>query len=123
MQNRALRVGPVILSSTLTTNILNSAITSLSGPIGYTQTQPYLILKHIRITNKTGTAATVSLWIGASGANAAGTEFSFQGYSVAANSFQDWYGYVRLESTDFLVGGAGTASALTFEAEGEVGLT
>lgn len=123
MQNRPLRVGPVALSVTLTTNILNTGITSLAGPVGYTQTQPYAILTHIRIVNKTGTAATASTWIGATGANTAGTEFAFQGYSIPANSYVDWYGRVRLESTDFLVGGAGTATALTFQAEGEIGLT
>jgi hypothetical protein len=30
-------------------------------------------------------------------------------------------GLLRLDAADFLVGGAGTASAITFEAEGEVG--
>lgn len=123
MQNRQIRFGPVALSVTLTTNILNPAITSLTGPVGYTQTQPYLLIKHMRVVNKTGSAATVSLWIGATGGNAAGTEFAFQGTSVAANSYVDWYGLVRLDSADFLVGGAGTATALTWEAEGEIGIS
>jgi hypothetical protein len=122
MQNRQIRFGPVALTVTLTTNILNPAITSLSGPIGYVQTQPYLLVKHIRIVNKTGSAATVSLWIGATGGNVAGTEFAYQGTSVAANSYVDWYGLVRFDSGDFLVGGSGTATALTFEAEGEIGM-
>lgn len=123
MQNRPLRVGPVALSATLTTNILNTGITSLAGPVGYTQTQPYAILTHIRIVNKTGTSANASLWIGATGANTAGTEFAFQAYPIPGNSYVDWYGRLRLESTDFLVGGAGTATALTLQAEGEIGLT
>lgn len=120
--NKVIRFGPVALTTALTTNIVNTAITSLAGPVGYTQTQPYVILKHIRILNKTASPATVSLWIGATGGNAAGTEFAFQGTSVAANSYIDWYGSVRLDSADFLVGGAGTATALTFNAEGEIGL-
>lgn len=123
MQNRPLRVGPVALTTTLTTNILNTGITSLAGPIGYTQTQPYALLNHMRLVNKTGSPASVSLWIGATGANAAGTEFAFNGYSIPANSYVDWYGRLRLESTDFLVGGSNTATALSFQAEGEIGLT
>jgi hypothetical protein len=122
-QNKIIRFGPVALTTTTTTNIINPAITSLSGPVGYTQTQPYVIIRHIRIVNKTGTAATCSFWLGATGGNAAGTEVIGQGLSVAANSYIDWYGLLRLDSADFLVGGAGTATALTFEAEGEIGLS
>ena len=120
--NKTLRIGPVALTTTLTTNIVNPAITSLAGPVGYTQTQPYLILRHIRISNKTGSAATFSLWLGATGGNVAGTEVVGTAQSVPANSYVDWYGMLRLDAADFLVGGSGTATALTFEAEGEIGL-
>jgi hypothetical protein len=118
--NRALRVGPVALTNTLTTNILNPA--AAGSGVGYTPTASYILLTHIRIVNKTAGAVTVSLWIGATGGNVAGTEFAFQGYSIPANSFQDWYGRVRLDAADFLVGGASAATSLTFQAEGEVGL-
>lgn len=120
--NRILNVEPIALTATLTTNILNTTITSLAGPIGYTQTQPYIVLRHIRISNKTGSAATFSLYKGLTGANTAGTEIIGTAYSVAANSAFDWYGIMRLDSADFLVGGAGTATALTFNADGEIGL-
>jgi len=121
--NRILNIQPVALTTTLTTNVLNAAVTSLAGPVGVTVTQPYMILRHIRITNKTGTAATFSLWKGATGGNVAGTEVIGTGVSVPANSYFDWYGILRLDSGDFLVGGAGTATALTFTAEGEIGLS
>ena len=121
--NKIINIQPVALTTTLTTNILNTNITSLAGPVGITATQPYLILRHIRISNKTGSAATFSLWKGATGANAAGTEVIGTGYSVAANSAFDWYGILRLDSADFLVGGAGTATALTLSAEGEIGFS
>ena len=119
--NKVQRFGPVALSVTLTTNILNPA--SAGTAVGYTATASYLILRHIRIVNKTGSAATFSLWLGATGANAAGTEVVGTGLSVPANSAFDWYGLMRLDAADFMVGGAGTATALTFEAEGEVGLS
>jgi hypothetical protein len=111
------------LTATLATNILNTALSALAGPTGYVQTQPYAILTHIRIVNKSGTSANASLFIGATGASAAGTEFAFSAYPIAGNSYVDWYGRVRLESTDFLTGGASSITALTFEAEGEIGLT
>jgi hypothetical protein len=120
--NKVIRFGPVALSATLTTNIINTTITSLAGPVGYTQTAMYVIIRHIRIVNKTGTAATASLYIGATGGNVAGTEFLGTALSVAANSAFDWYGMLRLDAADFLVGGSGTATALTFEAEGEIGV-
>jgi hypothetical protein len=121
--NRAFRFGPVALSSTLTTNILNPNITSVAGPVGFTMTQPYIILRHIRIVNKTSSAATFSLYLGATEANAAGTEVVGTGLSVAANSAYDWYGYLRIDAADFLVGGAGTATALTLTGEGEIGVS
>ena len=119
-QNRIERFGPVALTTTLTTNILNPA--AAGSGTGYTPTASYIILRHVRIVNKTGTAATFSLWLGLTGANTAGTEVIGQGLSVPPNSAFDWYGLLRMSSADFLVGGAGTATALTFEAEGEVGL-
>lgn len=119
-QNKIVRIGPVALTTTLTTNILNPPTTT--GGVGAGTPSPYLILKHIRVVNKTGSAATCSLWIGATAGNVAGTEFAFQATSVPANSFVDWYGQVPLEVADFLVGGAGTTTALTFEAEGEFGV-
>lgn len=123
MQNRAFDFGPVALTTTLTTNILNPTVTSLAGPVGFTLTQPYIILTHLRIVNKTAAAATVSLWLGATGANAAGTEFAWQGKSVPANDAIDWYGRIRIDAAEFLVGGAGTATALSIQGEGEIGIS
>jgi hypothetical protein len=119
--NRLQTIGPVALTTTLTTNILNGGVTSLAGPVGITLTQPILNLRHIRIINKTASAATFSLWLGGTGGNVAGTEFIGIGTSVAANSYFDWYGMAQLVSTQFLVGGSGTATALTLQGEAEVG--
>lgn len=120
--NKLQTFGPVALTTTLTTNVIAPAAAGASG-VGYTATATYIILRHIRIVNKTASAATYSLYVGASGGNAAGTEFMGTATSVPANSYVDWYGALRLEGTNgFLVGGAGTATALTIIAEGEVGL-
>jgi hypothetical protein len=121
--NKIFRFGPVALTTILTTNILNPNVTSLAGTTGFTMSQPYIILKHIRIVNKTASAATCSFWLGATGANTAGTEVIGQGLSVPANSYVDWYGQLRLDAADFLVGGAGTATALSIQGEGEIGVS
>lgn len=122
-QNKLMRFGPVALTTTLTTNILNPNVTSLAGPVGFSLSQPCIILRHVRIVNKTGSAATFSLWVGATGGNAAGTELFGTAVPVAANSYFDWYGILRMDAADFLVGGSGTATALTFQAEGEIGVS
>lgn len=121
--NKIIRIGPVALTTTLTTNILNPNVTSLAGPVGITLTQPYIVLRHIRIVNKTNGSGTFSLWLGATGANAAGTEIIGTALAVAANSAFDWYGLLRLDAADFLVGGASANTTLTFEAEGEIGIS
>ena len=120
MQNKQFRLGPVALTTTLTTNILSPA--TATGGVNAGSSSQYILLKHIRIVNKTGSAATFSLWLGATGANAAGTEVIGTALSVAANSAYDWYGILRLDAADFLVGGSGTATALTITGEGEVGV-
>jgi hypothetical protein len=121
--NKAQRFGPVALTTTLTTNILNPAAAGANAVGGYTATATYFIIRHVRIVNKTASAATFTLYIGATGANVAGTEFMGVGQSVAANAAYDWYGMVRMDAADFLVGGSNTAVALTLDAEGEVGLS
>jgi hypothetical protein len=120
--NKYVRFGPVALSSTLTTNILNPP--TLTGGTGVpgTTVNTYYVIYHIRIVNKTSSAATFSLWLGATGGNVAGTEVIGTGLSVAGNAAYDWTGRLTLEIADYLVGGAGTATALTFEAEGEIGI-
>lgn len=119
--NKTFRFGPVALTTTLTTNLLNPP--TATGGVNAGSSPQYIILKHVRVVNKTGSAATFSLWLGATGANTAGTEVIGQAQSVAANSSYDWYGLLRLDSTDFLVGGAGTGTALTISGEGEIGVS
>lgn len=120
-QNKAFRFGPVALSNTLTTNILNPGTTT-GGTNSGSGSSLYIILKHIRIVNKTVGAVTCSFWLGATGGNVAGTEVIGQGLSVPANSFIDWFGLLRLDVADFLVGGASAATSLSIEGEGEIGV-
>ena len=100
--------GPLALTTTLTTNVYVPASALV-----------YDVVRHIHIVNKTGSAATFTLYLGATGANAAGTEIFGTARSVAANSAFDWYGALKIVSTDFIVGGSGTATALSITIMGE----
>jgi hypothetical protein len=120
MQNRAFRFGPIALTNVLTTNLLNPP-TAAGGVNGGASGQ-YIILRHVRVVNKTAGAVSFSLWLGATGANAAGTEVIGQGVSVGANSYVDWYGSLRIDVGDFLVGGASANTSLSIEGEGEIGV-
>ena len=118
--NKIFRFGPVALTTTLTTNILNPP--TATGGVNGGSSANYIVLRHIRIVNKTGTAATFTLYLGATGANAAGTEVVGIATSIAANSAFDYHGLLRLDAADFLVGGAGTTLALVITGEGEIGV-
>lgn len=99
--------GPLALTNTLTTNVYNQGSALI-----------YDVIKHIHIVNKTAGAVTFSLWLGATGANTAGTEL-FNAHSIPAQGEFDYYCNLKMLSTDFLVGGASAATSLTITAEGE----
>lgn len=109
--------------TTAAANLLNGAVTSLAGPVGVTLTQPRIMLKHIRIVSKSGSAQTFALFVGATGGSAAGTEFAFSTNSVLANGYVDWYGDFEMDSTDFLTGLASANTSLTVNIEFEVGFS
>lgn len=119
--NKLFRFGPIALTNTLTTNILNPGTTT-GGTNGGGSGNLYIVIRHIRIVNKTAGAVTCSFWLGATGGNVAGTEVIGQGLSVAANSYIDVYCQLRLDTADFLVGGASAGTSLSIEGEGEIGV-
>ena len=100
--------GPLALTITYTTNVYQGA--GGSALI-------YDVVRHIHVANKL-LADTFRLYLGATGANAAGTELFFD-YPVAAKQSYDYYAMMRMASTDFLVGGAATTLTLVIEGEGE----
>lgn len=120
MQNKPFRFGPVAMSNTLTTNILNPP--TAAGGVGAGASSQYIVLKHVRIVNKTAGAVTFSLYLGATAGNVAGTEVIGTALSIAANSAYDWYGQLRLDAADFLVGGASAITSLVIQGEGEIGV-
>lgn len=75
-------------------------------------------IRHIHVANATAGAITFTLYVGATGGSAGGTEL-FKGYSVAANSTFDYYCGQPMASTDFLSGLASAGTSLTITVEGE----
>lgn len=120
MQNRPFKFGPLALAAAAA-NILNPGTTT-GGVNSGTPQNLRIILTHIRVVNKTGAPATYSLFIGATGGSAAGTEFMGSAKSIAANSSDDWYGRLPLEVADFLTGLASAVATMTIEGEGEIGV-
>lgn len=120
-QNKQCRFGPVAIAAAAG-NLFNPPTLAggVNPPAG--SAASYFILRHIRIVNKSALAVPVSLWIGATGGSAAGTEFAFSAKSVPANDSVDWYGAVRLDTADFLTGLAGTVTTLVISGEGEIGV-
>ena len=120
--NKIILIGPVALTNTLTTNIITPPTLTGGTGLSGTNTNTYLIIRHLRVINKTGTAVSFSLWLGATGANVAGTEVIGSAKFVAANDAYDYYGMLRLDVGQFIVGGASANTSLTLFAEAEIGV-
>ena len=99
--------GPAYLSATTTTNVYNQSSALI-----------FDVVKHIHIANTTASPATASLWLSSTGDNTGGKEL-FKGLVIAANTNYDYYCNLKMLSTDFLVGGSGTGSALVITIESE----
>lgn len=119
MQNKRFSLGPLALTNTYTTNVLNPP--TASGGVNGGSSPAYILLHYICVVNKTTSAATFRLYKGATGANAAGTELAFDRV-VPANDQVILYGPFRFDAADFLVGGASAATTLTIHGYGEIGV-
>jgi hypothetical protein len=118
--NKTFRFGPVALTTTLTTNLLNPP--AASGGVNAGSSSQYVVLKHLRITNKTGQRGDVLAVAGGDGCQYSGYRSDRAAQTVPANSSYDWYGLLRIDAADFLVGGASANTALTISGEGEIGV-
>ena len=99
--------GPVALGASIA-NIYNQSSALITTTV-----------RHIHIANKTTSNQTFSLFLGATGGSAAGTEIVGSVRVVKPNDVVDWYGALEMSSTDFLTGLAGSAASLTITVEGD----
>jgi hypothetical protein len=119
--NKVIRFGPAAVSNAAANLVNPPTLTGGTGLAG-TNSAAYVIIRHMRVVNKTAGAVTFTAYVGATGGSAAGTEFGFNATSIPANSYVDWYGMLRLDTADFLTGLASALTSLVFEAEGEIGV-
>lgn len=106
-------------------NLFNCTVTTLAaGGVGFTGTQPYAILKHIRVNNQLTTSAiNVTLYKTTTLGTASGTQFAFSSVSIPAQSYLDWYGQARFDTADYLTGLASLPVSAIINMEGEIGLS
>jgi hypothetical protein len=101
--------------------IANAAANILSEPASGT----YYKIKHIQIVN-VGDASSFSLYIGATGGSAAGTQIGGGTRAVAANTAGNtsvvdlWFDDLLQKNTEFLTGVAANASRLAITIEYEI---
>jgi hypothetical protein len=118
--NKIIRIGPLALTNAAA-NIVNPGTTTGGVNVGTPQNL-FLIVKKITVVNKTAAPHQVSLYIGATGGSAAGTEFEFNAFSIPANGYIDRYTNTPLDVADFLTGLADANAALTIQMDCEVGV-
>lgn len=125
MQNKIVTLGPQAIANAAAD--LWSPPTLTGGTnVPENCTKSFYIIRKIRVTNKTSSSATFTLYKGLTGGSAAGTEIVGGATTVAANSVHDWQGLLRLDSLDtnkFISGVASAATTLTIEAEAEMGIS
>lgn len=122
-QNKTVRFGPSTVTAAAKNQINPGTATAGTGILPAPAAQ-YVLVKHLRFVNTTASAITVSGFVGATGASAAGTEVFGSGLSVPANSFIDWSNGgqgLRLDNADFLTTTA-SGAGVTLQGEGEIGV-
>jgi hypothetical protein len=88
-----------------------------------TMSQPYLLIKWVRILNYASSASTVTLYKGATGGSSAGTQWAAPGVSIPANSSIDVYPTdTRFDAADFLTGVA-SQSGVVLNIGSEIGVS
>lgn len=109
MPGTPFRTGPAYLATT-SENVYNPAANT------------YALVRQIHVANTNASARAVSLWLGATGAEAGGTEI-IKGKSIAGND--EWNEYYpsgkKMTSTEFLVGLSSVdATSLVITVIGEI---
>jgi hypothetical protein len=91
-------------------DLLNGAFSSLSGPVGFTPSQPRIKVRRIKVTNNESTPHDFILFKGASGGSDVGTEI-YNG-TLGGGTTVDIPMDLVLDSADFLTGKASASFKL-----------
>ncbi len=97
---------------------ISSSLANIYTPPASTITS---VITHIHVCNTSLSSCWFSLYVGATGTGAGGTElfkFFVVGATGSSTSTYDWYPQRKMISTNFLVGIAQTASTLTIDVSG-----
>jgi hypothetical protein len=119
--NKTIALGPVSVPATIG-NLVNPPTVSGGTGLAGTNVATYIIVRQIVLTNATSGSVTVSLYKGASGGNASGTEVFTNATPIPPNSSSFFNVLLRLETTDYLTGIASSGSSVTFSGGGEIGI-
>lgn len=119
--NKIIGLGPKAITNAVT-NMVNPPTVSGGTGLAGTNTATYLIIKRISVLNKTANPITYSMYIGATGGSAAGTEFMRAGYAIPPFGRDDFPCCRRLDTADFLTAIASANTSLVFEGSAEIGV-
>lgn len=115
-----LNIQPQTISFGSVSNLLNGAFASLSGPAGFTPTQPRIVVKEISVTNPSfSNPVTFSVFKGASGGSASGTEV-FSGIAPVDSTIVLPADLV-LDAADFLTGKSTSSGSLVVNISASIG--
>ncbi len=102
-------------------NLLNPPTTT--GGVGAgSPLNTYIIIKKVTVVNKTSGAVNISLFIGATGVGAAGTEWKWSATPVPASGSLEFFCQTRLDVGDFLTHLASVVTSLVIEIDAEIGI-
>jgi hypothetical protein len=122
-QNKIFEYAPQLSTGALLPLAVFNVGNSLAGSIGIISSQPYAILKHIRLINVlTTTAVVVGLYKGATTTSLSTQTFAFSSVSIPASSYVDWYGQARVETADYINLVANLATSTIIQIDGEIGI-
>lgn len=98
-----------------------SYVTDSSDDLYVPDSGTYAMVRHIHLTNTDSSIRTVSLFVGATGAEAGGTEI-LKDKNIAVGDIFDLYfpAGLKLTATDFLVGDASVTNVVTAVITGEL---
>ena len=122
-QNKIFEYIPQLSTGALLPLAVFNVGNSLAGSIGIISSQPYAIVKHIRLMNVlTTTPVVVGVYKGATTTSLSTQAFAFSSVSIPASSYVDWYGQARFETADYINLVANLATSTIINIDGEIGI-